>query len=92
MEAGPCEPFNSITGIQGVCTFFLVGKYVKVSNRAEVINFEKQWTKTDTEIGNIVRYMNIGKHDLVSLRQLLSNYITIYLEIIMFLGLLMNSR
>ena len=64
-----------------MCANFLAGKSVRVGNKAEVINFEKQWNKIDTEIDIIVGYMNIGKHDLVSLRQLLSNYITIYMEI-----------
>ena len=39
------------------------------------------WTKTENEIDQIVDLIKIGKDDLGTLRQLISNYITIYLEI-----------
>lgn len=39
------------------------------------------WTKTENEIDQIVDLIKIGKDDLGTLRQLISNYINIYLEI-----------
>ena len=81
IDARLCRSYDSITGLQGVCKDILVGKFVSFINKEDIINFTKVWSKTEHEIDQLVGLIEIGKDDLGTLRQLISNYITIFFEI-----------